>query len=51
MVIGKSQEAPMKKAPKKTLNLKVKTLEKKTAPVKAESTERMLGGNPIIGYT
>lgn len=34
-----------KKASKKTLNLKVKTLEKKTAPMVSRC-----GASPVIGY-
>jgi hypothetical protein len=49
MVFCRKTGGVMKNAPKKkTLNLKVRTLEKKTAPKMADS---MRGGNPVIGYT
>jgi hypothetical protein len=48
MVICRKTGGVMQNAPKKkTLNLKVKTLEKKTAPKMAAAR----GGNPVIGYT
>jgi hypothetical protein len=47
MVICRKTGGVMQNAPKKkTLNLKVKTLEKKTAPKMA-----VRGANPVIGYT
>ncbi len=38
-------DAKLQAPEKKKLNLKVKTLEKKTAPMKAR------GSSPVIGYT